>query len=166
MRCSTIIAVFITVSLACTGYTATQSNPLKASFRLTNQATAKPLTNVVVSVYDGFDKKLPPFGGPVRSDNKRYHFADITTSTNGTLDLDLSQLKEDTVLITAGHLFKYIRHQGNIVTVIHYNREGNSLRVSAHYNYDLKTKLVTVIRFPEKRSQQVKEFSIIDVPMD
>lgn len=53
----------------------------------------KPLTNVVVSVYDGFDKRLPPFGGPVRSDNKRYHFADITTSANGTLDLDLSQLK-------------------------------------------------------------------------
>jgi hypothetical protein len=154
------------VSLACTGYTATQSNPLKASFRLTNQATAIPLTNVVVSVYDGFDKKLPPFGGPVGSDNKPYHFADITTSTNGTLDLDLNQLKEDTVLITTGPLYKYIRHQGNLVTVIHYNREGNSLRVSAHYNYDLRTKLVTVIRFPQKRSEQGKEFSIIDVPMD
>jgi hypothetical protein len=166
MRCSTIIAVSITVSLACTGCIATQSNPLKASFRLTNQATTKPLTNVVVTVFDGFDKNLPPFAGPVRSDNEPYYFADITTSTNGTLDLDLNQLKEDTVLITAGELYKYIRHQGNLVTVIHYNREGNSLHVSAHYNYDLKTKLVTVIRFPEKRAEQAKVFSIIDAPMD
>jgi hypothetical protein len=154
------------VSFAFTGCTATQSNPLKASFRLTNQATAKPLTNVVVSVYDGFNKDLPPFAGPVRSDNEPYHFADIKTSTNGTLDLDLSRLKENTVFITAGELYKYIRHQGNLVTVIHYNREGNSLRVSAHYNYDLKTKLVTVIRFAEKQAEQVKVFSIIDVPMD
>jgi hypothetical protein len=119
-----------------------------------------------VSVYDGFDKSLPPFAGPVRSDNKPYHFADITTSTNGTLDLDLSQLKEDTVLITAGPLYKYIRHRGDLLTVIHYDREGNSLRVSAHYNYDLRTKIFAVVHFPEGRTEQGKEFSMIDVPMD
>lgn len=166
MRCSTIISMSITVSLTFTGCTARQSNTQKASFRLTNQATAKPLTNVIVSVYDGFDKTLPPFAGPVRSDNEPYHFTDIRTSTNGTLDLDLSQLKDNTVLITSGELYKYIQHRGNLVTVIHYNREGNFLRVIAHYYYDLKTKLVTVIRFPEKQTEKVKVFTIIDVPMD
>ena len=155
-----------TVALACGGHAATRSTPLKATFRLTNQATGILLTNVVVSVYDGFDKSLPPFAGPVGSDNRQYHLADITTSTNGTLELDLSQLKEDTVLITAGPLYKYIRHQGNLVTVVHYDREGNSLRVSAHYNYDLRTRVVAVTRLPEDRSEQAKEFSIVDVPMD
>jgi hypothetical protein len=163
---STLIATSITLFLAFTGCAPKQSNTLKASFRLMNNTTGKLLVSTVVSVFDGFDKQLPPFGGPVKSNNVPYYFADITTSINGTLDLNLSQFKEQTVLITAGKLLKYIQHQGDIITVIHYNREGNSLRVKAHYNYNLKSKLLTVIRFPEKLTEQAKEFSIIDVPMD
>lgn len=174
MQYSTTIAVAIMLSLACNGCAARQSNTLEMSFRLTNQTTAEPLTNVVVSVYDGFDKTFRAFPRPV---NEPYHFADITTSANGILSLDLSQFKEDEVLIKAGKLYKYIPHKGNIVKVIHYIREGNSLRVSAHYDYDLKTKLVSVTRIPtnqqvkaftspESRLKKVESFLIIDVPMD
>ncbi len=135
-------------------------------FRLTDPATAKPLANVVVSVFDGFDRSLAPFAGPVRSNNAPYHFADIRIVSDGLLQLDLNQLKEDTILIKSGDLYKYIRHQGHMVKVLHYDRHGNTLRVKAHYDHDLNSNVVTVTRFPSEISEPPQAFTHIDVPMD
>jgi hypothetical protein len=176
MRYLTLIALLSTLSLAWTSCTGTQPSGQQVKLRLTDQATGLPLSNVVVSVYDGFDSRLPPFDGVPRTDNTPYHFADIATSTNGTIELLLHQFKRETILLTAGPLYKYIYHKGNLARVGHFTREGNTLRVNANFEYDLKRRVVTVVRYPgqqvrpfsspEQRSEEGRPFSIIDVPMD
>ena len=147
---------------------------LNVSFRLYDSETEQLLSDTLVSIYDGFDKRLPPFAGPVRSDNAPYHFADVVISPNGILSLDLSKFKENDILITAGKLYKYIYHEENTVRVIHYKREEFSLHVTAHYNYNLETKLLEIKRLEESEdakkisyiSEEPKNFSYINVPMD
>lgn len=168
MRYSVMIVMVVMALLACTCINATDSGPSEVFFRLTNAVTGKPLANVIVSVYDGFDRtEFSFFSVPTRkANNEPYRVADVKTTSDGSISLNLRKFKEDTILITCGELFKYIRHQGHLVTVIHYTREGNSLRVTAHYNYDLKTNLVTVIHFPDQNSDPPVAFSLIEVPMD
>ena len=136
------------------------------SFRLYDAESRKPLSNMTITVYDGHDMNLPH--DPRQIDNAPYRFGDFKTSPDGVLMLDLSKLRDPygVILVEAGKLYKYIRHKGNRVKIVHYKRQGYSLRVVAHHNYDLRTKLMTITTIDSNLESQPKKFDVVDVPMD
>lgn len=162
--------------LLCAGCGHKKPVSLNATFRITYPENHAPLTNVTVSVYDGFDNAMPSFSGIPMANNKPFHFADITTSKDGTFQLDLGKFKHRKIFITVEQLRKYIGHEGHKVKIMHYIPEGYSLRVTAHYDYDLQTKLVSVTRIssekckpytsPKSWLEKVEPFQVIDVPME
>lgn len=135
------------------------------SFRLYDSKEGKPLANALVSVYDGFDRS---FGDPRQTDHTPYHLEDIKTSADGILKLDLARFTDpyNEILLKAGGLYKYLHRKENAIKVCHYKPEGVSLRVIAHYDYDLWRRLVTVSTIDGNQTSEPKEFDVIDVPMD
>ena len=136
------------------------------AFRIYNSDTGKTLSNTTISIYDGFDARFAPYAGPFEPDNSPYYFADKKTSSDGLLQLDISQFKNNTILLKANQYYKYIDNRNKQITVIHYRREDYSLNVVAHHIYNLETKMVTIIRFPDKVVEEPKAFTYIDIPLD
>lgn len=176
MRSQTIMSCIGAIMLLCSGCGSKKPVTLNATFRLTHPGSRDPLANVTVSVYDGFDNTMPSFSGIPMANNKPFHFADITTSEDGTIQLDLGKFRHRKILMTVEKLHKYVGHEGAKVKIMHYIPEGYSLRVTAHYDYDLETKLVSVTRIPRQECkpytspksllEKVEPFLVIDVPMD
>jgi hypothetical protein len=158
-----LILVIFFVS-ACSPSTPVRSQIV--SFRLCDSQSGKVLSDTIVSIYDGHDRNIS--SDPRSINNAPYHFADMKTSSDGILYIDLARLKDrfGEILLQSDSHYKYIHAKRNTITVLRYIQQGYSLRVVAHHNYNIEKGLVTTITFPNKKVSEPKKFEIIEVPMD
>jgi hypothetical protein len=139
------------------------------SFRLSDSRTGRALSNVKIALYDGHDRKLPPFGGPEGPvNNAPFHIENQETSADGTLTVDLAKFKDPhcAMLLESGAHYKYLRWKDGRIHFVRYQSKGVSLSVVAHHDCDLRTHLVTMTSFPDKKESKQEPFETIEVPMD
>jgi hypothetical protein len=162
MRTITVLAMYITLTLVCANCTATYAGEPGVEFRLTNAANGKPLSNAAVTLAD--DPKN------TKSGKLSFHNAiRLTTSTDGIIRVNLKRLKAGGLIIVSGKLFQIIGYRKHIVSVDQYHRVGGRLASYTEYEYNIKTKRVKVTPHStddEKQSEQYKDFTVIDIPMD
>jgi hypothetical protein len=140
------------------------------SLRLYDSETNMPLTNMEISIYDGFDRNLSPFAGSDKNhpNDSPYHLEDSKTSTDGALFLDLAKFKDpyDAIRLKSNTHFKELHYRDNKISFARYQQEGFSQTVIAHYDYDLQKNLVVVKSIPDDVMSEPKSFKVIDIPMD